>query len=326
MKKAELVFIPAPAIGHLVSAVEFAKLLVDRDDRFSVTLLIMKLPAELPMLTDYVQSLSASISRRIFDFSKLVSSSNPSSSSSAAYFFYTCMENQKPLVRDAVKQLPRTESIQLAGFVVDMLCLSMIDVGNEFGFPSYIFFPSGAAFLRLMLHFQALHDHQAMDITEFGDSDADLLVPSFANSVPARVLPFMVVDKEGASTVFLNRTRRFREMKGILANTFMELESHAINTIANGTTPLVYPVGPMLNLKLGDNHNHISFDLDHMMKWLHDQPPSSVVFLCFGSIGSFCVEQVKEIAHGLEHSGFRFLWSLRQPPPKEEVLPKGFLD
>ena len=65
MKKAELVFIPAPAIGHLVSAVEFAKLLVDRDDRFSVTLLIMKLPAELPMLTDYVQSLSASISRRI---------------------------------------------------------------------------------------------------------------------------------------------------------------------------------------------------------------------------------------------------------------------
>ena len=212
----------------------------------------------------------------------------------------------------------------------------MIDVGNEFGVPSYIFFPSGAAFL--ILHFQALHDHQAVDITEFGDSDADLLVPSFANSVPARVLLFMVVDKEGASTVFLNRTRRFREMKRILVNTFIELESHAINTIANGTTPPVYPVGPMLNLKLGDNHNHISFDLDQMLTWLDDQPPSSVVFLCFGSIGSFCVEQVKERAHGLEHSGFRFLWSLRQPPPKgkialpsdyanpEEVLPKGFLD
>ena len=345
MKKTELVFIPAPAIGHLVSAVEFAKLLVDRDDRFSVTLLIMKLPAELPVLTDYVQSLSTSIFGRIrivhlpqLDFSKLVSSSNPSLSSSAAYFFYTCMENQKPLVRDAVKQLPRTESTQFVGFVVDMLCSSMIDVGNEFGVPSYIFFPSGAAFLGLMLHFQALHGHQAVDITEFGDSDADLLVPSFTNSVPAQVLPFMVVDKEGASTVFLNRTRRFREMKRILVNTFIELESHAINTIANGTTPPVYPLGPTLNLKLGDNHNHISFDLDHMMKWLDDQPPSSVVFLCFGSIGSFCVEQVKEIAHGLEHSGFCFLWSLRQPPPKgkialpsdyanpEEVLPKGFLD
>ncbi|RVX03553.1 UDP-glycosyltransferase 71A16 [Vitis vinifera] len=213
MKKAELVFIPAPAIGHLVSAVEFAKLLVDRDDRFSVTLLIMKLPAELPMLTDYFQPI-------------IIIISCPTSSIPAWKPETACERCSEATPLDRVHSTCR-----------------------------------------------------AMDITEFGDSDADLLVPSFANSVPARVLPFMVVDKEGASTVFLNRTRRFREMKGILANTFMELESHAINTIAN--------------------------------------------------------EQVKEIAHGLEHSGFRFLWSLRQPPPKgkialpsdyanpEEVLPKG---
>jgi hypothetical protein len=43
MKKAELVFIPTPVISHLVSTVEVAKLLVDRDERLSITFLIMKL-------------------------------------------------------------------------------------------------------------------------------------------------------------------------------------------------------------------------------------------------------------------------------------------
>ncbi|RVW13082.1 UDP-glycosyltransferase 71A15 [Vitis vinifera] len=53
-------------------------------------------------------------------------------------------------------------------------------------------------------------------------------------------------------------------------------------------------------------------------------------------MGSFGADQIKEIAHALEHSGHRFLWSLRQPPQKgkmipsdyeniEEVLPEGFL-
>jgi hypothetical protein len=75
-----------------------------------------------------------------------------------------------------------------------------------------------------------------------------------------------------------------------------------------------------------------------IMQWLDHQPSSSVVYLCFGSMGSFGVEQVKEIACGLEQSGHRFLWSLRQPPPNgkmeapsdyvnsAEVLPEGFLD
>ncbi|KAJ0088976.1 hypothetical protein Patl1_33205 [Pistacia atlantica] len=55
-------------------------------------------------------------------------------------------------------------------------------------------------------------------------------------------------------------------------------------------------------------------------------------------MGSFNEDQVKEIACALEQSGHRFLWSLRQPPPKgqfatpsdytnpTDVLPKRFLD
>ncbi|KAL4369500.1 hypothetical protein GQ457_05G005040 [Hibiscus cannabinus] len=71
------------------------------------------------------------------------------------------------------------------------------------------------------------------------------------------------------------------------------------------------------------------------MQWLDQQPRSSVVFLCFGSLGCFGADQVKEIAYALEQSGHRFLWSLRQPAEVfswndyekvPEVLPEGFLD
>lgn len=59
-----------------------------------------------------------------------------------------------------------------------------------------------------------------------------------------------------------------------------------------------------------------------------------------GSLGTFSVEQLKEIAIGLERSEQRFLWVVRNPPPEEQnkhflappdldldsLLPKGFLD
>jgi hypothetical protein len=75
--------------------------------------------------------------------------------------------------------------------------------------------------------------------------------------------------------------------------------------------------------------------LDKMMKWLDDQPDSSVVFLCFGSTekGGFDAAQVKEIALGLEQTGCPFLWSVRVPSSgpfnskdPESILPEGFLE
>ena len=337
MKKVEFVFIPLPLIGHLVPTVELAKLLVDRDDRFSITLLIMKLPIGNSVVTNFLHSVSASVSGSI-RFVHLPepgsdSSNSDPSSSSRGPFVHNLIENQKPLVRDAVHQLVQSgESGRLGGIVVDLTCTSMIDLANELGVPSYVFFTCSAALLALIFHLQSLKDHQGVDVTEFGDSDIELVVPGFVNSVPARVLPAAAVDKEGGgSTVFLDRPRRFRETKGILVNTFTELESRAINSFGNGTTPPVYPVGPLLNLKHDQNR-----ELD-VIHWLDDQPPSSVVFLCFGSLGAFNKGQIMEIANGLENSGFRFVWTLRGPPPKDdiassdytdfdEVLPKGFLN
>ncbi|PON38756.1 UDP-glucuronosyl/UDP-glucosyltransferase [Parasponia andersonii] len=336
MKKAELVFIPIPGMGHLVSTVEIVKILVAQDHRLSISVLIIKLPGFDSKVSAYVQSLSTFISDRI-KFIELPESQVDPSDLKFPYFVSKFIENLKPHVRNVAKDLVQSRSGQpdsprLAGFVLDMFCTTMIDVADEFGVPSYVFFTSGAGILRLMTHLQALSDDLGKDISEYKDEpNAELVVPGFRNPVPAKVFPSMVVDKDSSPTI-LGQFRNMRKTKGLLVNTFMELESNVLRSLSQqGDFPPIYPVGPILNVNATDNTTDI-------VTWLDSQPPSSVVFLCFGSMGSFGGEQVKEIACALENSRVRFLWSLRKPPqpggppvPSDytdpnEVLPEGFLD
>ncbi|KAB5519121.1 hypothetical protein DKX38_023440 [Salix brachista] len=320
MKKAELVFIPRPSISHLVSTVEVAKLLVDRDERLSITFLIMKINFD-PKVDRFIDSVSTARNRiRFIHLSKYERDPNEPNN-----FFVSLIESQKPNVKEEVSRLvSRSESSPglptLAGFVLDKFCTSMIDVANEFGVPSYIFLTSSAASLGLQFYVQALHDEQKVDPTEFKGSDAELVMPCLANPLPAKLLPSVMLNKKWLP-VLISPARRFRETKGIMVNTFEELESQAINSFSNGNTPPVYPVGPMLNLNRDGDRDVESDKYKDIGQWLDDQPLSSVVFLCFGSLGSFGVDQVKEIALGLEQSGHRFLWSLRQPPPKGKMEP-----
>lgn len=347
MNKVQLVFVPGPGIGHIATTVEFAKLLVSLDDRLLVTMLIMNLPFD-QKVDAYTESLSASSSLpeaiKLINLPRVV---NVEMGARPMKFFVSFIESHIPHVRDAVHKLTThsdsagPDSPRLAGFFVDMFSTPMIDVANEFEVPVYLFYTSNAGSLGLMLHFQGLHDKHELDVTEFkNDPDAELPVPSFSRHVPVKVFPDVILDEDRVVDMF-NFVRRFRETKGILVNTVAELESHAVSSFSGADQiPTVFPVGPILNLD-GDGSHGGSGGTDRkadIIEWLDDQPDSSVVFLCFGSMGFFGESQVQEIAQALENSGFRFVWSLRKPPSKDriafpseyedfkEVLPEQFFD
>ncbi|KAK2992364.1 hypothetical protein RJ640_009875 [Escallonia rubra] len=122
-----------------------------------------------------------------------------------------------------------------------MLNTAMVDVANEFGVPTYVFYTSSAAFLGLTFYLQSLSDDHGQDIREYEDTEASLPVPCFLNPVSAKFLPSVVLDKEGGASTIL--ARRLRGMKGIILNTVLELETHAVMTLSVGKTP-VYCVGP----------------------------------------------------------------------------------
>ncbi|XP_031254176.1 UDP-glycosyltransferase 71K1-like [Pistacia vera] len=227
----------------------------------------------------------------------------------------------KPHVKEAIIKnvLSNTNSAPLAGLVFDMFY-----------------------FLGLMLYLPGQEDEVGREFLAF---DSDYIIPGYANPIPSRILPLFLFNEYGGYDTFVKHGRRFKETKGIIIDTYTELKAHAtkclLNDLEDNNLHHVYTVGPLIDVKgesvklcFGDDSER-----DEIMKWLDDQPDSSVVFLCFGGLGSFDEEQVKEIALELEQCAHKFLWSLRKPPPKDkfegpsdykgdlqEELPNGFLE
>ena len=133
MKQTELVFIPFPIMGHLGPTVEIAKLLAQRDRRFSITIFIMNIPFKF---LDSMTKDSDSYSICFVTLPPIEVSSEAMSDP----FLFEFVKASIPLVRDAVHELTRSNSVRLAGFVIDMCCTHMIDLADEFGVPSYLFF------------------------------------------------------------------------------------------------------------------------------------------------------------------------------------------
>ncbi|KAK4277682.1 hypothetical protein QN277_015642 [Acacia crassicarpa] len=333
MKELQLVFVPLPGMGHLRPTVEFAELLVNHHENLSITILVIKAPYD--PAGDALTSLS--FPKRLH-LILLPPPNHPNSDHSLnpASFIDSLVENQKLNVRQAVSALiSGPDSPHLTGFVVDMYCSTMIDVANEFGVPTVGFFTASAAFLGYMLHIHTLRDQDNVDTTvlNFKDSGTEFAIPSFKNPVPASVFPGAALDKEWATFFYLHASR-LKKMKGIIINTFEELEPHAVRSFCDADFS-IYPVGPILS---GGENQTVQRGSD-IIEWLNGQPPRSVLFLCFGSMGYFDdIDQVTQIAHALERSGVSFVWSLRKPPPKgkvaapkdysnlEKVLPEGFLE
>lgn len=323
MSKAELVFIPSPSPSHLVANVEAAKILLHRDPGISVTILIMKI-----LNDDNPTGVSSSLSSPRLT---LIDLTNVDSKSS----YFDHIDSQADNIRQILSNLIQNGS-NLVGLVLGMFCTNLIRVADEFSLPSYVLFTSGACCLGLFYDLMALKFDHNEDLTRYKNSDAELPIRCFSKPVPAKVLPNVFVDGDGSfGSRMLECFRTVFEAKGIMVNTFYELEPYALQSLMSyQNSPKIYPVGPILNPNKDESR---SASVKEAMKWLDDQRENSVVFLCFGSMGSFEEVQVREIAEALEGSGVRFLWSLRKKvegmlrlpvehDSLDEVLPEGFLD
>ncbi|KAL9246037.1 hypothetical protein vseg_019621 [Gypsophila vaccaria] len=336
----ELVFVPTPGMGHIVSTVQLAKLVLNLNPRIAISIYVIHFPMHASKVNAYIDSHSRDnpYPTRL-TFITLPPLPNPPDPSTPS-LFAAIIELHKPVIKQAVEGRVRAGFPKPVGFVLDMFCAGMADIANELNVPTYIFFTSGASLLNFMFYTQSFaDDNRDINVAvEFSKAEFSAVVPGFKNPVASAVVPAVVQEKNG-SELLINFARRFRDMKGILVNTYVELESFGMEALRNGGDggkfPTIYPVGPIVEVskKSGGDNNEGD---ESVIEWLDGQPKSSVVFLCFGSMGSFDEEQVKEIANGLEGSGHRFLWALRKPPPPGKVgspgetfleaLPEGFVE
>ncbi|KAK9133778.1 hypothetical protein Scep_013306 [Stephania cephalantha] len=128
-------------------------------------------------------------------------------------------------------------------------------------------------------------DVQGFGLKNFSKTAADL-VPGMAKIYSSYYpehfqLPNAILDKHNeAYKWFLHHGRRFREAKGILVNTFGELERYAIESLAVGETPKVYAVGPIIDVE-GNKQFQFQFQFQfqsqsskrsYYKKWLDEKP------------------------------------------------------
>uniref|UniRef100_A0A1J3D5G4 Glycosyltransferase n=1 Tax=Noccaea caerulescens TaxID=107243 RepID=A0A1J3D5G4_NOCCA len=334
MKKAELIFVPLPETGHLLSTIEFGKRLINLDRRISmITILSMKLPYA-PHADASLASLTASEPGiRLISLPEI---QDPPSikllDTSSETYILDFIDENIPFLRKTIRDLVSSSgetSNHVVGLVLDFFCVGLIDIAREVNLPSYIFMTSNFGFLGFL---QYLPERNRLNSLEFNDSSGkeELPIPAFVNRVPANVLPPGVFEKLSYATL-VKIGERLQEAKGILVNSFPEVEPYAAEHFSRGRDyPHVYPVGPVLNLTGRTNPGLASAQYEDMMKWLDEQPDSSVLFLCFGSMGVFSEPQIKQIAHALELVGFRFIWAIRTNMAGDgdphEPLPEGFVE
>ncbi|WVZ83307.1 hypothetical protein U9M48_030469 [Paspalum notatum var. saurae] len=360
MANPTVVLVPVWGVGHFVPMIEAGKRLLAAarggGRPLTLTLLIMPAPTEkrASEIADHIRDVeqdseSSGLGIR-FLYLPAAPAPPPAAGAGAGYsgpeeFISLSMQQYAPHVRAAVAGL----LCPVAAVVVDLFCTPLLDAAHGLGVPAYVYLICSAAMCALLLRAPALDDEASAagggggggEDAQFGEA---VHVPGLP-PVPPSCLPTGLVDRTvPAYEWFVYNGRRYMEAAGLIVNTVAELEPRVLAAIADGQCtrgvrpPPVYTVGPVLADSTPPAAPPAAEqEAEHeCVRWLHSQPPRSVVFLCFGSARFFTAEQAGEVAAALDRSGRRFLWVLRGPPARGEkmftdgdlaaILPAGFLE
>ncbi|XP_075484815.1 hydroquinone glucosyltransferase-like [Primulina tabacum] len=292
-----IVMLPTPGMGHLIPLIEFAKKLLEQNC-FTITFLIPtdNSPLHLPQKT-LLQSLPLDSVKTIFlppvSFDDLPEDTKIETRISLSVI------RSLPSLSKVLNELNQLRRV--SAFVVDLFGSFTFDLAEELGIPSFVFYTCSAMTLSYSFHLLQL---DASGKCEHRDLPETVGLPG---CVPVHYsdLPDEIHDRnDEAYKMAVELSKKYYLAKGILINTFLDLEADTLEAFEQGrfsNIPPVYPIGPL---------TRPSSNIDNkpeFMKWLDEQPLRSTVFVSFGSGGTLSRIQLQELISGLERSDQRYL-------------------
>ncbi|KAJ6916071.1 anthocyanidin 3-O-glucosyltransferase 5-like [Populus alba x Populus x berolinensis] len=333
--KPHLVLLASLGIGHLIPILELGKRLFTHQN-FDVTIFVVVShssaaesqvlqSAMTPKLCEIVELPTVNISRLV--------------SPEAAVVTQICviMREIKPALRSAISAL----SFRPAALIVDLFGSEAMVVADEFEMPRYVYVPSNAWFLALTIYVPILDE---VVQGEYLDQKEPLKIPGCKAVQPEDVVDPMLDRTDQQYLEYVRTGMEIPKCDGILLNTWEDLEPKTLEALRDEELlgqlckAPVYPVGPLTRpLKPLDSRS------GELFLWLDKQPSESVIYVSFGSGGTLSLEQMVELAWGLELSQQRFVWVVRSPSRKTgdgcffsagsgeansmaSCFPEGFLD
>ncbi|GAB2221968.1 hypothetical protein Droror1_Dr00013165 [Drosera rotundifolia] len=342
-----IVMYPSIGISHIMPMVELAKQIQSHHPSFSITILITPQP-----FADGVAATEAAIANIAATFPSitfvhLTSSVSlpappPSPPSPSLHFNLASMNN--PLLYHTLQSIGKSANIK--ALVIDFFNSPAFDVSSVLDIPTYVYHTSSAGALAIMLYMPVMHRLYTKSFKDY-EEDISVDIPGLPPVSISHMSNALVDRSSNFYNHFLNLGRQLPRAKGFLVNAFTAFQPDTLKTISdglcipNGPTPPIFPVGPLIATK-PEKNNLIGDSRPECLRWLDKQPQSSIVFLCFGSMGVFPLPQLHQIATALENITQRFLWVVRPPLPDPvddhnhirsttaysvaSVLPEGFLE
>ncbi|XP_047951710.1 UDP-glycosyltransferase 83A1-like isoform X2 [Salvia hispanica] len=219
--------------------------------------------------------------------------------------------------------------IKVSCLVYDQSIGSLHQVARDTGIRSVAFLPAAAALLVLGLHIpQLLRDGIIDDQGNPLDSSPLQLAPTMPivnpthfvwHTVRNTTLQKLILD------VMRQNNHSINSADWVICNSARDLEPGA-STLA----PQITFVGPLLaSNRLADSAGQFYQHDKDSLEWLDQQPPSSVIYVSFGSYAILGPAQFQKLALGLELTNRPFLWVVRpdaMPEVGKPEFPNGFLE
>nr|AWD73588.1 flavonoid glycosyltransferase [Albuca bracteata] len=231
--------------------------------------------------------------------------------------FFVGLGNLREPFKDSLARL-RPDCI-----VSDMFLPWTADEAAERGMPRLVF--HGSNFFT-QCAYRSIEHHKVLESLAPGEDT--FVIPGLPHRVELRRSTMPDIQTFAPELMDIILQTREAELKslGTVMNTFYELEPDYADHFCNVMGRRAWNIGPLslCNKDVADKWrrgNEASITSEFCLNWLDSQEPSSVVYVCFGSLSDFTTAQLREIAAGLEASGRPFVWVVRNH--SEEWIPEG---
>ncbi|KAK3416040.1 hypothetical protein EUGRSUZ_H01247 [Eucalyptus grandis] len=304
-KKLHAALLSSPGMGHLIPIMELGKCLV-ADHGFEVTIFVV--PSQASRAE--AEIIDSAMTPKLLDIVELpapdLTAAGLGPNASMVERLAVMMREARSAFRSALKAMEAPPDV----LIVDLFGTEHLCMGDELRIPKYVYVPSNAWFLALLLHSPVL-DKEVKG--EYVDQTELLKIPGCKPVRPEDVVDPMLDRSNQQYHEYLRIAGEIAMGDGILLNVWEDLQAETLAALRNeeflgrAVNGPVYTVGPLIRpvrpAGLGKE----------LLEWLDKQPRESVLLVSFGSGGTMSAEQLAELAWGLELSRQRFIWILRKP-------------